>query len=330
SGGDSFLFNDGGTLAGNIDGGGGTNSLTGDSTGRTFTLTGANAGTVSTILGGTFSNIQNLTGGTGNDRLLIRTGSLSGTFDGDGGTDSITGNNAGDSFYITGSNSGGVTGLVGSFTSVENLVGGTGDDTFSVEGTGSLSGSVTGDGGTDTLTYASYTGGPVSVTLSGSDANGFSSTAPTALGSFAGIDTLIGSGSTADALTGEDMANTWTLGASQTYNDTNHILTFSAFEILNGGSDSDTFNVTKTTAGVPLTLNGNGGDNLFFVGYDASAGQSDSDGTLADVAGDLTINGGVGGVNLLDVSDETNTHGVSWTILSTDLQREGAGDIAYS
>src|SRR5262249_19471651 len=65
TGGDSFVFNNGGSLSGSIVGGSGTDSLTGDNTGRTFTLTGAGSGTVSTILGGTSRRVETLTGGTG-------------------------------------------------------------------------------------------------------------------------------------------------------------------------------------------------------------------------------------------------------------------------
>ena len=65
-------------------------------------------------------------------------------------------------------------------------------------------------------------------------------------------------------------------------------MTFSAFETLSGGTGNDTFNVTQTTAGVPLTLLGNDGDNVFNVS------------NLADVQGDFTIDGGSGGNNSLE------------------------------
>ena len=95
------------------------------------------------------------------------------------------------------------------------------------------------------------------VTLTGSDANGFSGTNAN-VGGFSGIDVLAGSSD--DTLTAENTTNTWTVGVTQTYSDGPHTLTFSGFLVLQGGSGADTFNVTGPTND---TLSGGaGGDTL--------------------------------------------------------------------
>src|SRR5262249_21126893 len=157
-------------------------------------------------------------------------------------------------------------------------------------------GTIDGGAGTDTLSYAKYTSA-VAVLLKASDATGYQSdTGTTGVTAFKGIDTLVGGKGSKDALTGENATSTWSLGATQTYDDgaKNGSLTFSAFETLNGGSKVDTFNVTQTTANVPLTLNGNAGDDVFNVSK------------LDKVLGDFTVDGGSGS-NSLNVDDSANT-----------------------
>lgn len=72
SGNDTFTLS-GGTLAGNINGGGGTNTIAGDNVSNTWNLTGTNGGTV-TGLTGQFSNIQNLVGGNSNNHFVFANG----------------------------------------------------------------------------------------------------------------------------------------------------------------------------------------------------------------------------------------------------------------
>ena len=100
------------------------------------------------------------------------------------------------------------------FSGVQSLAGGTGSDTLSFD---------------------------VHVTLTGSGATGYNGTADGM--AFSGMNTLVGNGP-ADTLAGENAASTWTLGATQTYDDgAGHgALTFSGFQTLQGGSSyNDTF-----------------------------------------------------------------------------------------
>src|SRR5205823_10260584 len=79
--------------------------------------------------------------------------SLSGTIAGGLGSDSITGNIGGETYFIPGGDAGNVAAiLTAGFTSVENLVGGTGTDSFVFAPGGLLTGTINGGSGTDTIT----------------------------------------------------------------------------------------------------------------------------------------------------------------------------------
>jgi nitrous oxidase accessory protein NosD len=85
---DLFLFANGGSLAGAINGGGGIDTIDGDDAGRTFNVNGTNAGNVSGILPAGFTNVESLVGGNGADLLIISaSGNLAGSFDGLSGSD---------------------------------------------------------------------------------------------------------------------------------------------------------------------------------------------------------------------------------------------------
>lgn len=144
---DTFTLN-GGSVTGSINGGSGTNTLVADNVANMFTITGTNAGTMTGVSSG-FANIQNLTGGTSNDQFILSGGSLSGSINGGGGTNSLTANNTTNAWSITGSDAGSVSGVSG-FSSIQNLNGGSGADTFSLNG-GTLSGDINGGSGSNTI-----------------------------------------------------------------------------------------------------------------------------------------------------------------------------------
>jgi hypothetical protein len=268
---DSFIFN-GGSLAGNIDGGGGVNAFTGDAGGRTFTINAANGGTVGTLLGGSFANIQNLTGGSGSDSFVFTTGTLSGGIDGGGGSDILTGDNSGRLFNINTPDGGTVGGLLALFFNVENLTGGSGPDLFTFTAPGTLSGSIDGGGGTNTLT-----GDATGRTFTINAANG--GTVGTLLGgSFSNIQNLTGGGA-ADSF----VFTTGTLSG-----------------VIDGGAGSDTitgdntgrlFNVTGSNTGIVTGILGSP-----FVNVENLAGGSASDTFVFTSPGALTgtIDGGAG------------------------------------
>jgi acrosin len=121
--------------------------------GVTVQFTSPTAGTINPSLPLGFVSIETVTGGLGDDVFDLGAGTaLAGPLDGGGGNDTILGDNSPRTFSVTGSNSGTVTGLVPSgYSNVENLVGGSAADMFQFSVGGTLSGSITGGGGTDTL-----------------------------------------------------------------------------------------------------------------------------------------------------------------------------------
>ena len=97
-----------------------------------------------------------------------------------------------------------------------SLHGGAGNDSFLFNNGASLTGSLDGGSGTDTLDFSAYATAR-SVILTGADATGFSGTQPAISGGITGIDVLVGSAATNDNLTGTNAASTWTIGAADTY-----------------------------------------------------------------------------------------------------------------
>ena len=290
---DSFTLGSA-TAAVAINGVSGNDTLTGADATNAWSITGGDAGSVNTKA--TFTNIENLTGGSGNDDFIFSNGqSVTGAVNGGGGTDTLdysadtspvfvnlgtgtatgvgtfssienviggsatadtlTGDDGGDTFDVTGTNSGDVNGPAAfTFSSFEDLVGGSGNDSFVFTGSALLTGSLDGGTGANSLSYAGF-GQAVPVQLTGSDANGFTGTQAASIGgTFQHISTLIGS-SGANQLTGENVNSTWDLNAASTYFDGANTLNFSSFEMIQGGSGDDTFNVLPQQT-QPWTIDG--------------------------------------------------------------------------
>ncbi len=116
----------------NVIGGAGDDKITGD-------------GNANVLSGGPGNDT--LTGGAGGDTYILIPGQgvdIITELAGDIGTDTILGSNVDTDWYITGVNSGTVAGS--SFANIERLVGGTGDDNFIFESTGSMSSGIEGGG----------------------------------------------------------------------------------------------------------------------------------------------------------------------------------------
>jgi hypothetical protein len=239
----NVTFNLGGNgvvLTGSIVGGAGTNTLTyaSRSVAVSVNMTGAAAGTA-TGISGTFSGITALVGSSGSDTL--------------------TGTNATTAWVVSGANSGSITGGP-SFTSFENLTGGSGADSFAFTG-GSVSGSIIGSGGTNTLDYSGISA-TVAVTMTAAAAG----TATDIGGTFANIATLIGDGATS-TLTGPNATTAWGINGTNTGSITSGPA-FSAFANLTGGSGADTF--AFTGGSVSGSIDGGAGANT--IDYSAAAG----------------------------------------------------------
>jgi hypothetical protein len=247
------------------------------------------------------TGLQNFTmnTGAGADKLINNSSNLllpvlggALTFNAGTGSDEVddqTGNN--NIWNITAVNTGNLNQRL-LFNSVENLTSGAGTDQFRFLA-GSLAGVVNGGGGTDTLDFSLLAAQDVTLTALGA-IDGFDGTAPGAIGgSFQNINKIVGSATALDdSLTGLDADATWRLDATNTYTSTN-TLEFANFEVLNGGSEEDIFDVI--TLAVATALNGNGGDDRFNI----------ATGDLDTVMAKVTITGGTGDDRILLDDDGT-------------------------
>ncbi len=116
---DRFELQDG-SLSGTIDGGLGSDTLVAADVPTTFTLTANDAGTATRL--GQFLGIENLEGNQRDDQFVLAGGLLTGTVDGQGGSDTLVGDNVPNSFTVTGLDAGSATGIAG-FADLENLTG---------------------------------------------------------------------------------------------------------------------------------------------------------------------------------------------------------------
>jgi Ca2+-binding RTX toxin-like protein len=184
-------------LAGSADetfnGGTGTDTLVGPNASNTWILTGLGAGTLN---GMPFTGINNLTGSIQKDVFTVKTGgSVTGTVSGGAGTadqldytafsspvtvnlrtksapgighfaaieavqgtsagDTLVGPNAATTWQITATDRAAVGGVA--FSSFENMVGGTTNDTFKFSNGTGISGTIDGGDGANTLDYSAYT-----------------------------------------------------------------------------------------------------------------------------------------------------------------------------
>lgn len=179
---DSFIFSDGATVAGAIDGGAGTDTL--DYSAYTTDLTvdllaGAATGTASV------ANIENLLGGSGNDALVGDSGNN--RIEGNAGTDKLLGLDGNDT-------------LLGGADD-DTLDGGLANDRFLLNDDGSTETVVEGPaGGLDLIDYTAFAS-PVAIDLQNGTATGTSGVAE--------IELFIGGSSGNDRFIGPDTANGW-------------------------------------------------------------------------------------------------------------------------
>jgi hypothetical protein len=155
SGDDSLTISDPPTTPVSFNGGGGTNTLIGPNAATSFNITGVNSGSLGNV---TFTSVQNLLGGAGNDAFAFQAGgSLSGSVNGGGAVNTIIGPNVTTTFSISCPNGGAVGST--NFASIQNLIGGSANNTFAFRTFGSLTGSINGGtGATNTLDYSKVLG----------------------------------------------------------------------------------------------------------------------------------------------------------------------------
>ena len=292
-------------------GSGATNTLiSGEGTNNIWTLISANGGSYNDGQLLIFTNFADLVGGIGNDSFVLAAGGSATNIDGGAGVNTLTGNNAGDAFHITGVNAGNITGLVTSFTNIQNFTGGTGNDTFTLaSGVPTFNGSITGGGGVDTL---AATDGTNAWAITGANAGSLNVSTV-----FSGITNLNG-GSGTDTLTGVAAGSNWNITGANAVSVSG--MNGTSMEALVGGAGNDTFTLAS---GVP-TFNGSitGGG-----GVDALAA---TDGTNAWAitganAGSLNVSTVFSGITNLNGGSGNDTFTLSGTGHISGLISGGGG-----
>lgn len=244
------------SFTGNIDGGAGANTIDWSTSGAahdvTLTALGTTVGFQGTVtgIGGGFDDIT----------ALVNPGAFPGT---------LTGANLVNAWTISGADTGSVTsgGRTMAYTNFANLAGGTNADTFAFT-TGSQTGAVAGGSGTDTLDWSAFATGRT-VVVTALDATGASGTEASIAGGFIGIESIANRTGAAGQLTGPNATNTWTINAANggTLASGAGTLTFADFPTLVGGTDADSFVVTRNAAGTIGHVDGSSGtDTLSFAG----------------------------------------------------------------
>ncbi|MGA8048966.1 MAG: LEPR-XLL domain-containing protein, partial [Burkholderiales bacterium] len=317
---DTFAVAPGGKLDGTVSGGAGENTLAAPDQDNSWTVSGTDSGTLN---GQTFTEIQHLAGGSGQDTFTMAAGAqVTGTVSGGGGNDTLAGADQNNAWTISGANAGTLNGTV--FADIENLAGGSGDDTFTVTAGGQLSGTVSGGDGNDTLVASD---GDNTWVISGANAGSLNGQA------FAGIENLRG-GAGADAfvfaggnisgsIDGGAGANTldYTALAAAVSVDLGAGLATGAGAIADvtgviGGSGSDT--LKGTDAGDTWSITGQDAGSVAgvaFSGIENLEGGASADTFVFDVAG--ALNGGIDGGAGSDTVAGANKANL-WNVNGTD------------
>jgi hypothetical protein len=202
---------------------------------------------------------------------------------GGGGTDTLVGPNVTNTWSLTGANGGTVSNVT--FSGISNLVGGSGNDTFKFNVAGSVSGTIDGGGGTNSLNYATY-GGTVTVNLQ--------TGAATTTGGMLNIGSVTGSTSSANQLIGANTPNSWSISGVNAGK--LNSFSFTAMANLTGGTDINSFNVANGGSLSGKLNGGSGATNLL------SYSKYTTSGVVVDLllgsatAIDGGANGGISGI----------------------------------
>ncbi|HEY6565073.1 MAG TPA: calcium-binding protein, partial [Pirellulaceae bacterium] len=227
---------------------------------------------------------------------------------GNGDTDTLQGPNTNNVWQMTATNVGTLNGNV-SFSTIENLTGGTANDTFIYAAGKRSSGTVDGGGGTDTLNLAAYTT-VVTVNLQ--------TNAATGTGGFNNLESFVG-GSRIDRFTAANQANLWVINGTNAGNVNG--TSFASFETLNGGSVEDTFRIV-VGASLADKIDGNGGTDLLdYSTYTIPAIVNLLTDSANGISGFLSIEGLIG-VNSTTLVSQNGAN--TWNIMGLNVGTVGA------
>lgn len=213
--------------------------------------------------------------------------------DGGFGNDTIIGPNIATAWTITGNGKGmaDTATIDFDFQNIENLTGGNNSDTFRFGTGGSISGSLDGGAGADTIDYSLRSASSVRFTGPGA-VDGFAGTTVAVGGGFTNINGYTGSqfgGS--DVMFTPDTGGTFAHtggGGVYTNSATGQTIAYASIDRLVGGAGADTFNVRSTNA--TLALDGGAGDDVFNFAGDAPGNAADR----GPIGGTLLVSGGAG------------------------------------
>jgi hypothetical protein len=325
AGNDRFVFSSAAVLTGSVDGEGGADILDygGYNSARVINLAGVDVsgfyGTETSITTG-FHNIDGLVGSGFHDELhglnlastwnlasveTVTTGGQTLTFS---AVEDLYAQDQADTFNISANHTG-------------SLYAGAGDDVFNFSLNAALTGAVNAGTGLDVLNYNGYAG-PVHFVLTAAVPDGFNGTASNLSGGFFGINSLVGSSSLADSLTGLDAGGVWQIEATGNTYTNGSQLAFHMIENLVGGTGNDTFNFAS---GAVLeagqgTLDGAGGtDEINYSAYATSVTVNLALGTATGTAGISHIENVTGGSGNDDLTGDTQNN----------ILRGSLGDDAY-
>jgi hypothetical protein len=253
-----------------------------------------------------YSNLASLTvrGGLGNDRVTLGGGlpKLAIALNKAGGINTLVAPNTVNTWLLNAFNGGRLNQTV-AFANFQNLVGGSTSDRFQFAPNGSLTGTINGGAGANTLDYSGDGGAVVAVNLQTLAATRIR--AGTASG-FSNIQTFVGSSSGRDNLVGPSGTFTYWFMTGATAGNIN-AFTFSAFENLFGGS-SGTNVLVGTNTNNTWVVNGVNHGTLgplnftnFQILYGGTAADSFQFGPTGALSGGA--NGGPGN-NTLDYSND--------------------------
>lgn len=229
---DRFVFVPSGIISGTIDGGGGVDTLD-----------------YSSLTNGIVVNLSS-NSATGIGSGFIRISDFVGTSD---NTDLLIGPNTNNLWQITGGNRGNVNAQQ-FYYGIENIQGGTANDSFAIISGGFQSGNIAGGAGSNRLDYSNLTSG-VSTSLQFNTSTGIG-------GNFLQIGTIVGSSDGTDVLTGSNADTNWIISGSNsgTVIAPSFAIDFYGYENLNGGSSFDRFRF-QNLGSLSGKLNGGSGQN---------------------------------------------------------------------
>jgi hypothetical protein len=269
----------------------------------------------------TFAGVQNLMGGGGNNRFhVLRTGSLTGLLEGGSGplnllsyagdasavlvnlqtntatgvgsfanieslvgagaASTLLGADGGSAWQVTGANTGRAGTLA--FSGFANLTGGTGSDFFAFLARGSLTGTLDGGGGLNTVSYAAA---PAALTVDLAHGTAVTSTGAVLTAGLANVGRFVANPAWTNTLLGPNVNTIWQIGG--TNQGRAGAVAFENFANVTGGTAVDYFRFTPGTGRLTGMLDGGGGgDVLYYLAY--------TDGVVVNLAtGVATATGGV-------------------------------------